>query len=451
MKQATFACDGMVWMAPRRRSTRLAAWLALAAAAVLALSIAALLVLSTLAVVAALLALSLAAFAGWLAVSRRGGARLVWAAGAVLALAAGTLALVAGGAVKGFVAIAAALALLTLAMRRAFEEPARTEPPTPRRERKVLLVNPRSGDGKAARFELEQAAVRRGVEPVVLGPDDDLRSLAEQAARRADVIGMAGGDGSQALVAEVARAHDVPFVCVPAGTRNHFALDLGTDPADIIAALDAFDSDTSVERRIDLAEVNGRTFVNNVSLGLYAEIIKDRGYRQAKLATAARLLPDLLGAGEPTAAITFVGPDGELHEGPRLLLVSNNPYVLGRMVGFGGRPRLDTGRLGIVAVDVADAAEAAALVSLQSVGAVTRFDGWHEWTAEGLTVEAPGPVAAGIDGEAVVLEPPLVFSLAPRSLRVRLSPDADRRRARRTKEHAGAAEVLENLWALAAG
>ncbi len=128
-------------------------------------------------------------------------------------------------------------------------------------------MNPKSGGGKAERFHLADECRQRGIEPVVLKPGDDLLQLAEDAiARGADVIGMAGGDGSQALVASVAARHGVPHVCVPAGTRNHFALDLGLDRSDVVGALDAFTD--GVERRIDLATDNGRTFVNNASLGL---------------------------------------------------------------------------------------------------------------------------------------------------------------------------------------
>jgi diacylglycerol kinase family enzyme len=434
-----------------RPSSRLAAWLALAGVPALALLIAALLLRSALAVLAAWVALSVGAFAAWHAVSRRGGARVVWAACAVSAFAVGTLALIVGGALAELLAVAAALALLTLAMRRAFDQPPPTTIRTARRERKVLIVNPASGDGRAVRADLEREAAERGIETVVLAPGDDLRALAEDAVLRADVLGMAGGDGSQALVADVASAHDVAFVCVPAGTRNHFAADLGLDRKNVVAALAAFAPGEHVEQCIDLARVNGRAFVNNVSLGVYAEIVKDRAYRPAKLATAARLLPDLLDQDEATTGIRFAGPEGEIHEGSRLLLVSNNPYVLARMVGFGGRPRLDTGQLGIVAIDIAGATDAAALVSLEAVGGVTRFAGWHEWTADGLTVHADGSVATGIDGEAVMLDAPLVFTSQPQALRVRLSPDADRRRARRGHEHGGAVEVLENLWAIAAG
>jgi diacylglycerol kinase family enzyme len=88
---------------------------------------------------------------------------------------------------------------------------------------------------------------------------------------------MAGGDGSQALVAAVAAERDIPFVCVPAGTRNHFVLDLGLDRKDVVGALDAYTD--GVERRIDLARVGDRVFVNNVSLGVYAAIVQSDDYR----------------------------------------------------------------------------------------------------------------------------------------------------------------------------
>ena len=104
---------------------------------------------------------------------------------------------------------------------------------------------------------------------------------------------MAGGDGSQAVVAAVAADHGLPFVCIPAGTRNHLAADLGIDRAHPASALDAFGS--ARETTIDLAEANGEVFVNNVSLGLYARIVASEQYREAKRRTVAEMLPELLG------------------------------------------------------------------------------------------------------------------------------------------------------------
>ena len=189
----------------------------------------------------------------------------------------------------------------------------------------VLIINLKSGGGKAERFDLAAQARRRGIEPVVLQPGDDLLELAESAiARGAQVIGMAGGDGSQALVATVAARRDVAHVCIPAGTRNHFALDLGLDRDDVVGALDAFTD--GVERRIDLARVNDRVFVNNASLGVYAKVVQSDAYRDAKLETWTGMLPDLLGPDAEPIDLEFTAPDGSRCDDAPLVLVSNNPY-----------------------------------------------------------------------------------------------------------------------------
>ena len=115
----------------------------------------------------------------------------------------------------------------------------------------VLFVNPRSGGGAAARARVAERAREQGIEVVELGGDQELRGLVDQAvAGGADALGMAGGDGSLAVVAAAASAHELPFICVPAGTRNHFARDLGLDPGDPAGALSAFGD--GVEGRIDL-------------------------------------------------------------------------------------------------------------------------------------------------------------------------------------------------------
>lgn len=147
----------------------------------------------------------------------------------------------------------------------------------------------------------------------------------EAVGRGVDGLAMAGGDGSQALVAAIAAEHDLPYACIPAGTRNHFALDLGVDREDVVGALDAFID--GGERLVDLGEVNGRVFVNNVSLGVYAEAVSQSQYREAKLRT---LLDTLVGALGPEAKATrelrWRDPDGADQTSTVLILVSNNPY-----------------------------------------------------------------------------------------------------------------------------
>jgi diacylglycerol kinase family enzyme len=436
-------------MTQRRISSRLAARLALLAVAGMALSVLAVIVRHTLAIAGALALLALAAAAGWAAVTKRGVVRWLTATAAALLVISGAVALVAAGAVGELAALALSAALFGLALRRAFDDGPERRAVRVSRRSKILLINPRSGDGRAARSDLSREAVRRGVEPIVLEPGADLLALAREAARRADVIGMAGGDGSQALVAGVASEQGIAFVCVPAGTRNHFALDLGIDRDDVVGALDAFES--PFEWVVDLGQVNRRTFVNNVSFGVYAEIVQEPGYREAKLGTAAERLPDLLDTEASPLGVSFAGPDGKLLATVQMLLVSNNPYVLDRFAGFGERPRLDTGCLGVVAVEIAGATDAAEFVSLRAVRQLSRFHGWHAWSAPSLSVDSVRLVAAAIDGEAVVLKPPIELVAMPGALRVLLAPDADRRRRTHQRAHSGAGRGLDDLVRVATG
>jgi diacylglycerol kinase family enzyme len=390
-----------------------------------------LLVRNVTALVLALAALAVAAAAGWVVATRRGAARRLGGAVAVVALAGGAVALVWLDSLDELAIFAVAFAAFEAASRLAFRR-AGTAPLTAGRGlaapasgpgRAVLLINPKSGGGKAARFDLAEEARRRGVEPVVLQPGDDLLELAQRAVSGgAEVIGMAGGDGSQALVATVAMQHGIPHVCIPSGTRNHFALDLGLDRDDVVGALDAFTD--GAERRIDLARVNDRIFVNNASLGVYAQVVQSDAYRDAKLETWSQMLPELLGPDAPPIDLAFEGPDESNYTDAPLLLVSNNPYRLTSIGGTGTRPRLDTGRLGIFAVRVRSPADVAALVALETLGQSQRFPGLLEWSQPTFAVHSGAPVAVGLDGEALMLEPPLRFASLPGALCVRIPRQA---------------------------
>jgi diacylglycerol kinase family enzyme len=271
--------------------------------------------------------------------------------------------------------------------------------------RPMLFVNPNSGGGRAARAGVAERASERGIDVSVLGPQRSLATLVDEAvASGADALGSAGGDGSLAVVAAAARAHGLPFVCIPAGTRNHFAIDLGVDPHDLIGALDAFTD--GVERRIDLAEVNGRPFLNNVSLGIYGDAVRHEGYRDAKARTLLETAREVLGPSASTSELQLVDDLGHEHRSPAVVLVSNNPYALDRPPVGATRPALDSGQLGVVVLDAPS----------------PRRTPVRAWAATSLEVTGPGPVHAGVDGEAVDLSPPLRFVSLPAALRVRISP-----------------------------
>jgi diacylglycerol kinase family enzyme len=281
-------------------------------------------------------------------------------------------------------------------------------------QRPILFVNPKSGDGTASRTALADHARERGIEVVLLRPDQSLATLVGEAvAAGADALGMAGGDGSLAVVAAAAHAHDLPFVCIPAGTRNHFALDLGIAVDDPVGALDAFTD--GVERVIDMGRVNGRLFLNNVSLGIYGEAVREPGYRDAKVRTLVETTREVLGPSAAARELRLVDDAGGEHRDPSIVLVSNNPYALDRPPLHGARPTLDSGRLGVVVLDEPGAGERPG----------------RAWSATSLEVHAPGPVHAGIDGEAVDLSPPLEFEVVPGALRVRIPAGQSGSRLRR--------------------
>jgi diacylglycerol kinase family enzyme len=349
---------------------------------------------------------ALVAVGAWEGVLRRGWGRVAGLAVAGVALLAFAGLVVDEGFLRTLLLLGLGAVIWHTGARLAFrpdvELPA-VEPP----RRPVLVINPRSGDGKAARFRLADEARDRGMETVELGPGDDLATLLRAAVDGgADAVAMAGGDGSQAVAAGIAAEHGLPYACIPSGTRNHFALDLGVDRDDVVGALDAFVD--GGEHRVDLAEVNGRVFVNNVSLGVYAEAVQQTGYRQAKIRTLLDTVPTSLGR-DGASELLWTTPGGRHLRGAAVILIGNNQYRLAGAAGAGTRPAVDGAQLGITVVDP------------PLPHGNRRRRPWRQWSATRFDVAADRPIPAGVDGEATLLTSPAVFRTLPGVLRVRVS------------------------------
>jgi diacylglycerol kinase family enzyme len=284
------------------------------------------------------------------------------------------------------------------------------------RQRPFVIMNPRSGGGKVAKFGLAAKAAALGAEVALLeGPGIvDVAALARHAVDGgADLLGVAGGDGTQALVAGIAAGRDIPMMVISAGTRNHFALDLGLDRDDPSTCLDAFTD--GVELRIDLGLIGDRTFVNNASFGAYAQVVQSPAYRDEKTGTALAMLPDLLTGHQ--GAHLIVRADGQvILDGPQAVLVSNNPYETGDIAGLGRRARLDQGVLGVVGVKIENAAQAAGLLrTAQRSRHLTTL------TAREVIIDADQPrIPVGIDGESVLMPTPVRCTIRPLALRVQV-------------------------------
>jgi diacylglycerol kinase family enzyme len=403
------------------RSTPAQRWLARLSFLLVAVAIVVLLLFAGLRSVA-MLAVGLAAAvvslaAAFLFLSRRGILRWLSLAVFVLAPVAVIVVFAFRGVLWVAIASAAAWLLASVVARVALagdvtdwrmpEHPA--QPPA---RHPYLIMNPKSGGGKVGKFDLERKAEDLGAEVFLLGGAEpvDVAGVAREAvARGADLLGVAGGDGTQALVAAVAAEHGLPFVVISAGTRNHFALDLGLDREDPAACLGALSD--GVELRVDLGMINGRVFVNNASFGAYAEVVETPAYRGDKLKTTLDLLPDLL-QGHRGARLSARADEVEIRS-PQALLVANNPYGTGDIAGLSRRARLDRGMLGVAGVRVRSARQAADLIRGKNAA------GLRVLTTRKIEISADAAqIPVGVDGEAVSMPTPVICTISPSALRV---------------------------------
>jgi len=287
------------------------------------------------------------------------------------------------------------------------EHPA--EPPA---RHPYLIMNPKSGGGKVEKFDLKRKAEELGAEVFLIDgsePIDVAKVACEAVAQGADLLGVAGGDGTQALVAGIAAEHGIPFVVISAGTRNHFALDLGLNRENPSACLGALSD--GVELRVDLGRINGQVFVNNASFGAYAEVVETPAYRDDKLNTTLNLLPDLL-QGQRGVRLSARADDTEIRS-PQALLVANNPYGTGDIAGLSRRARLDAGVLGVIGVKVRNVQQAIDLLRGR------RAVGVRVLRTKKIEITADAPqIPVGVDGEALSMSTPVVCTISPGALRV---------------------------------
>ncbi|MFK4227757.1 diacylglycerol/lipid kinase family protein [Streptomyces sp. NPDC019890] len=382
--------------------------------------------------------LVLGAACAWWALTRRGLGRFL----AFAVAAAAPVAVLVLYALSGLLwVVTVSLGLWAVAVSAGWAALRDTEPTgtpefrTPPPRHPFLIMNPRSGGGKVVTFGLKAKAEALGADVLLLdtGHPTDVAELARRAVTDgADLLGVAGGDGTQALVAGVAAEHGIPFMVVPAGTRNHFALDLGLDRADPSTSLDALTD--GVELHVDLGFIGEHAFVNNASFGTYAVVVQSPAYRDDKVGTTLQMLPDLL-THRSGPRLAVLAEDAAIDE-PQAVLVSNNPYRLGDLAGLGRRDRLDSGVLGVLGIKVDNTAQAVDMLRGERARGLTVL------TASEVVIDADElEVQVGVDGEALTLPAPVRCVIRPRALRVRVprsrpgvpraKPPVDWRRLRR--------------------
>ena len=308
----------------------------------------------------------------------------------------------------------------------------------------VLIINPKSGDGRAIKADIPQQAKKLGIKVVVTKKSDNIERLAQDAVvSGADVLGVSGGDGTLGAVAKVAIEHDLPLVVLPGGTRCHFARDAGFKPEEISDALVSF---RGVERRVDVGSINGRIFLNNVSFGLYADIVDNPEYRDNKIRTTRGVLQNLLNGTKKYYPLAFVDASNKKHRYATQILVGVNEYETANVFELGRRNHLDKGILQITAItkltdqlirQMVDAVIINKSFADNNIGSV------YQWTAKNFKVNSPGQkLVVGVDGEREEYTNPVLIEILPKALRLMVPPEGPRQR----QSGIFSPKLLKKLW-----
>ena len=283
----------------------------------------------------------------------------------------------------------------------------------------TVLVNARAGASPRA-AAVEEALASAGVTGAVEASADgaDLRARATRGAARGDALVAAGGDGTVSTVAAVAAKHDVPFGVLPAGTLNHFARDARI-PGDMKEAAAALGG--TATRPVDLGEINGHTFVNNASLGIYPRLVWERDAEQQRgrpkwIAFGIALARSWRRYRTLTVRLRIDGRD-YVRRTP-FVFIGNGRYEA-EGLRLGVRPALDGGVLSVFVAPHCGRFELMRVALRALAGRLEDEAKFESFEGREVTIEpARRRVSVAIDGEIVMLTPPIRCRIRPGALRL---------------------------------
>jgi len=289
-------------------------------------------------------------------------------------------------------------------------------------QRITVLLNPRAGTQDDAAVERVTEGFRRAgageldlriVEGPLVGT-----AVSDALARGSTILVAGGGDGTVSSVASAIVGRDAALGILPLGTLNHFAKDVGV-PLDLDEAIRTVVAGRII--RVDVAGVNGHSFINNASIGMYASLIAER---QAMQRLGRR---KWLAHGLATARVwrhyhrlhVVLGADGrERAVRTPFVFIGNNEYELSGLE-LGGRATLDAGRLHVCMAPGMSRRRVAHMILVAIFRDVCRLEGFESLTAFQVVLHGGTPrMRASLDGEIITLDNPLKFRIRPRALPV---------------------------------
>ncbi|TVS19106.1 MAG: sphingosine kinase [Planctomycetaceae bacterium] len=290
----------------------------------------------------------------------------------------------------------------------------------------LVLLNTRAGTASqdlADQVRKEFVAMQAQAE-VCETTGEELERLARGAAARDfDAVVAAGGDGTVSTIAAALAGTATPLGILPLGTWNHFARDLGL-PLDLTAAVRTIALGRPLE--VDVARVNGRVFVNNASIGLYAHVVRRREVRRERLRSNKWLATFFavlrVFRRFPSMRVRLEVQGGTALRTSPFVFVGNNQYEM-HLLAIGRRPRLDAGQLTLY---VANRSGRLGILRLALRGLLGRLEQARDFDylhVQEVRVESgKSRLLMAIDGELVRMAPPLHFEIWPQALTV-LTPN----------------------------
>jgi len=289
------------------------------------------------------------------------------------------------------------------------------------RNKGTVFLNPSSG-AKLVGEELAVAAAEAGLEVVRLSRETDAPAMIRERMRDGKRLFVAaGGDGTVNCVIQALVHSEAVLGVIPIGTFNHFARDVGV-PLDWRAALEVALNGTT--RQVDAARANDRFFVNNISMGLYPELVARREERGRHYPRWKARLYALYGTLQkyPHVTVTLESEHHQMAVRTHVLMVSNNTYDLSRIGIDAPRSTLEEGRLSVYWLPHLPRVALMRFIAHYLAGRVHETPGFRSFRTSRMKVHASkAHLKVGVDGELFTFDMPLVITIAPQSLKVKVA------------------------------
>ncbi len=284
----------------------------------------------------------------------------------------------------------------------------------------TVILNPSAGNPRDTHRQVAAAFAAVGLTvtiETVTGVAMPMRAR-QAVASGAEIVVAAGGDGTVSAVASAVAGHSAALGVIPLGRLNHFAKDAGI-PVDIAGAARVIANGRTMG--VDVGDVNGRTFVNNASLGVYPRLVyeREREERQGRSHTVSlALAASRVWLQYRRVRVAVVENGMSRVVSTPFVFVGNNEYEL-RGLSFGGRRTLSGGRLHVCMAPNVTRAGAVRVLVAALAGRLESFDQFESVSLSELSVEANRPqLAVSLDGEVVMLNTPLRYRIHPGALGV---------------------------------